>query len=81
MIRGLDNKGNLILGITRTEIEGLQQGHRCCFPGDESGKPEAKGPHVCLWFAEDDAGLIARLDEMYPDGVPVPVDYRTKRKP
>ncbi len=80
MIRGVDNKGNLILGITRGEIEGLVEGYRCCFPGDESGRPEAKGPHVCLWFAEDDAGLIARLNEMYPDGVPEPVDYRTKRE-
>ncbi len=81
MIRGLDNKGNLILGITRTEIEGLVKGYRCCFPGDESGRPESKGPHVCLWFAEDDEGLIARLGEMYPDGVPTPVDYRTKGEP
>lgn len=81
MIRGMDNKGNVILGITRRELEGLAEGYRCCFPGDESGRPEAKGPHVCLWFAEDDDALIARLDEMYPDGVPEPVDYRTKREP
>jgi hypothetical protein len=81
MIRGVDNKGNIILGITRTEIVGLLEGHRCCFPGAEMGKPETKGPHVCLVFAEDDDGLIAGLNEMFPDGVPTPVDYRTKREP
>jgi hypothetical protein len=78
MIRGMDNKGNVVIGITRREIVGLLEGHRCCFPND---KPEAPGPHICLWFAEDDAGLIARLGEMYPDGMPEPVDYRTKREP
>lgn len=77
MIRGVDNKGCIILGITRRELEGLVAGERCCFPND---KPQAPGPHICLWFAEDDAGLLARLDEMYPDGMPATVaDYRTKR--
>lgn len=76
MIRGVDNKGNVILGITRTEIVGLLEGHRCCFP---AGMPQGPGPHICLWFAEDDAGLVARLGEMYPDGVPELVDYRTKK--
>lgn len=78
MIRGIDNKGNVILGITRLELDGLAVGHRCCFPGD---KPEAAGPHICLWFAETDEALLARLDEMYPDGVPAePKDYRTKKE-
>ena len=77
MIRGVDNKGCVVLGITRTEIEGLLAGKRCCFV---ALPPEAPGPHICLWFAEDDAGLIARIDEMYPDGAPVEAkDYRTKR--
>ena len=79
MIRGVDNKGALILGITRREIEGLLAGLRCCFISKE---PEAPGPHICLWFAETDADLIAKLDEMYPDGAPVQVaDYRTKAAP
>ena len=78
MIRGVDNKGSVVLGITRAEIAGLLAGKRCCFEG---GYMEAPGPHICLWFAEDDAGLLARLDEMYPDGVPEPVDYRIRKEP
>lgn len=77
MIRGIDNKGCVILGITRREIVGLLEGQRCCFPADV---PRAPGPHICLWFAEDDDGLLAKLDEMYPDGKPSAVlDLRTKR--
>lgn len=75
MLRGTDNKGNAILGITRREIEGLLAGERCCFPT----RPElGGGPHICLWFAETDAELLGRLHEMYPDGMPRPIDYRTK---
>jgi hypothetical protein len=77
MIRGVDNKGCLVLGITRTEIEGLLAGKRCCFIATP---PQAPGPHICLWFAETDEALLGRLGEMYPDGVPEPVDYRTKRE-
>lgn len=76
MIRGVDNKGAIILGITRAEIDGLLAGKRCCFIAMD---PEAPGPHICLWFAETDADLIAKLGEMYPDGVPAEIkDYRTK---
>ncbi len=76
MIRGVDNKGCVILGITRAEIDGLLAGKRCCF----ITKPElGGGPHICLWFAETDDDLIAKLDEMYPDGRPGEIkDYRTK---
>jgi hypothetical protein len=76
MIRGVDNKGNVVLGITRLEIEGLLAGLRCCFVAQ---LPEAPGPHICLWFAETDADLLVKLDQMYPDGLPAEVkDYRTK---
>lgn len=74
MIRGNDNRGNIVLGVTRREIEGLLAGQRCCF----ITPPCASGPHICLWFAEDDDALIARLHEIFPDGVPEPVDYRSK---
>jgi|GEM_PF-3208724 len=75
MIRGRDTLGNVILGITRGEIDGLLAGARCCF----ITKPElGGGPHICLWFAETDAELLARLHEMLPSGPPPTVkDYRT----
>lgn len=77
MIRGIDNKGCVVLGITRTEIVGLLEGKRCCFVSKEPGAP---GPHICLWFAEDDNALLGRIDEMYPDSAPVAaIDYRTRR--
>ena len=77
MLRGIDNAGCIILGLTRTEIEGLLAGKRCCFVAKA---PAAPGPHICVWFAETDADLIARVPEMYP-GTPPPVfnDYRTQR--
>lgn len=76
MIRGVDNKGCIILGITRREIEGLLAGRRCCFEADVP----VPGPHICLWFADDDDALVARIPEMYPGGAPVEaVDYRTKK--
>jgi hypothetical protein len=77
MIRGIDNKGCVVLGLTRMEVEGLLKGSRCCFIAKE---PQAPGPHICIWFAETDEALLGRLSEMYPDGVPEPVDYRTKRE-
>jgi hypothetical protein len=75
MIRGVDSRGNVILGITRLEIEGLLAGERCCFPT----KPElGGGPHVCLWFGETDDDLIGKLGQMYPDGLPSEIkDYRS----
>jgi hypothetical protein len=76
MIRGVDNKGCVILGITRGEVEGLLDGKRCCFITKE---PEAPGPHICLWFAETDDDLIAKLGQMYPEGIPAEIkDYRTR---
>jgi len=79
MIRGIDNKGNVILGITRREIEGLLEGLRCCF----AVRPELGGgphPHIDLWFAETDADLIARMAEMFPERQPAEVlDLRTKK--
>lgn len=78
MIRGNDNRGSIILGITRHEVEGLLDGKRCCFVPLPNG---TGGPHICLWFAESDDDLLARLPEIFPDGVPTPIDYRTKVNP
>jgi hypothetical protein len=76
MIRGRDSDGSVILGITRTEIMGLLEGQRCCFPS----RPElGGGPHICLWFGETDDDLTARLGEMFPSGLPAAIkDLRTR---
>lgn len=65
-----------MIGITRREIDGLLEGKRCCVPT----KPElGGGPHICLWFAETDADLLARLGEIYPGASPNVIDFRTKK--
>jgi hypothetical protein len=79
MIRGIDNRGCIILGITARELDGLLAGERCCFV---ASAPQAPGPHICLWFGETDADLLAKLGEMYPQGAPVEVgDYRAQPRP
>lgn len=77
MIRGIDAAGCVVLGITRVEIEGLLAGKPCRF----ITTPElGGGPRICLWFAETDADLVARLDEMFPERRPAEVlDLRTKK--
>ena len=78
MIRGMDNKGCVILGLTRTEIDGIVAGKPCFF----TNRPEVGGgPLICLWVAETDADLVARIREIFASGpVPVPLDLRTKRQ-
>lgn len=74
MIRGVDAKGCIVLGLTRTEIEGLLAGHRCCF---NARPPEAPGPHICIFFGETDHDALLAVRAAYPDGMPEPKDYRT----
>lgn len=77
MIRGRARDGRVILGVTRTEIEGLLAGNVCCF----ITRPElGGGPHICLWFAETDAALEARYGQMFGEEIaPEQVtDLRTK---
>ncbi|MEY4545373.1 MAG: hypothetical protein RL685_1568 [Pseudomonadota bacterium] len=73
MIRGVDNKGNVVLGLTRTEVEGLLAGKRCCFL---ARPPEAPGPHICIYFGETDEEALRAVSTAYPDGMPEPKDYR-----
>lgn len=77
MIRGKDAFGNVILGITRAEYEPLILGKRCDF----QSRPECGGgPHIILFFAEDDAALVKRIKEMFMGQLPPPpIDLRTKR--
>lgn len=73
MIRGLDNNGCVILGLTRQEIDGLLEGKRCCF---EARLPEAPGPHICIYFGETNEDVLARLRVPYGE-MPAAKDYRT----
>lgn len=77
MIRGIDSHGTVVLGITRTEIEGILEGKPCYFTNRiEVGG----GPPIALWFAETDADLIARLREIFASGpIPFPRDLRSKK--
>lgn len=73
MIRIVDNHKAIGVGLCRSYIEGLLRGERVCIPGDKDG------PHICLFFAEDDDALMARTNELWPDGLlpgAVVVDHR-----
>lgn len=62
MIRITDNRKAVGIGLCRSYIEALLRGERVCIPAGLGA------PHVCLFFAEDDAALMARTTELYPDG-------------
>lgn len=76
MIRGIDTKGTVVLGITRAELDGIVEGKPCFF----TNRAEVGGgPPIVLWFAETDADLIARIREMFASGpIPFPLDLRTR---
>lgn len=63
MIRVVDNHRAVGVGLGRGTIEALLRGERICIPAGMGA------PHICLFFAEDDEALIARTDELYPDGL------------
>lgn len=63
MIRVMDERGGVGVGLCRSYIEGLLRGERVCIPGGMGA------PHICLFFAEDDDALLARTNELYPDGM------------
>jgi hypothetical protein len=62
MIQIKDTNGALGLGLCRSYVEALLRGERVCIPAAMGA------PHVCLFFAEDDPALLARLKELWPDG-------------
>lgn len=73
MIRVVDDRKAVGIGLCRSYIEALLRGERVCVPGGMGA------PHVCLFFAEDDDALTARTKELYPDGFlpgAIVVDYR-----
>ena len=62
MIRVVDDRRAVGVGLARATIEALLRGERVCIPAGGGA------PHVCLFFAETDADLMARTKELYPDG-------------
>jgi hypothetical protein len=75
-----DSQGRDVLGLTRREIEGLLAGKLCCFHAET---PYAGAQHICIYFAESNAGLLQRLREAYPDtasqaALGAPLDLRTR---
>lgn len=70
-LKGTDDNGCVQLGIDRGLLTRILAGERVCLPA------AAGAPHVCVFFAETDEGLLERLESFYP-GKPMPpvVDLR-----
>jgi hypothetical protein len=66
-VRGIDDAGCLIIGLTRADIERLMAGERVC----SNPFPVAPGPHLCIYAAETDQDLLTRLADRYPADCPV----------
>ncbi len=77
MIRVVDERGGIGIGLCRSYVAALLRGERVCVPGDK------KAPHVCLFIAEDDEALLERTKTLYPDGLlpgAVIEDYRKEKR-
>lgn len=81
MIRMRDSAGRTVLGLTRQEIAGLTAGNVCCYAAD---KPEAGMGHICIYFGETNADVLARIHAAYAANttdaaaIAAPVDLRTR---
>lgn len=75
MIRGVDDAGCVVLGLTRVELEQLLKGARIC---SNPRLPHAPGPHLCIYGAENDEALQTLIADKYPvQGRRTPdADYR-----
>ena len=65
MIRVVDDKGCVIIGLNRAEITALVSGERLCSPAI----PEHGIPHYCFMFEADNGLLLDRINRELPDGV------------
>ena len=65
--------GALLLGITRRNVELLEQGKPILFDGKEAMLPGV--PKVVIFFVENDADLPAALEAM---GVPMTTEQRSE---
>jgi hypothetical protein len=81
MIRAKDSGGNIVLGLTRQEVDGLLAGKTCCFQADV---PYVGAPHVCIYYGETNADVLQAMRSAYhPDpstteALDNPRDLRTR---
>lgn len=75
MIRGINERGYIVLGLTRRELEGLLEGKVCCYP---AGKPTPDSVHICIYFGETNADAQHAMSKSF-EQMPVPIDYRTQK--
>lgn len=73
MVRGVDNNGCLIIGLTRSEIDRLVRGERVC---SNAAPPAAPGPHLCIYFGETDDAILRAMRDNYPRHRLPPIDDR-----
>lgn len=69
MIRGYTDNGSMWIGLVRGPLlDRLIAGERVCLPGhlDASG---VHYPHVCLFVGDDNADLLKKCNQLFPDGV------------
>ena len=68
MLRGIDDKGALFIGLVRREfLDALLAGKRVCLPGDTDANGVVH-PHVCLFVRDNNAELVDALREYFPGG-------------
>jgi hypothetical protein len=65
MLRVVDDKGCVIIGLNRAEIRALVCGERICSPAI----PEHGIPHYCFLAEEDNAALAERMGREMPAGL------------
>jgi predicted transcriptional regulator len=81
MIRAKDSGNNIVLGLTRPEIEGLLAGKTCCF---QANVPYEGAQHVCIYFGETNRDVLERMRAAYhpdpatQDALDNPRDLRTR---
>ena len=63
MLRVVDDKGCVVLGINRAVLVRMLAGQRFCVPAGHGA------PHICLFYEDTDDALLARSREMHPDGL------------
>lgn len=76
MLRVVDDKGCVIIGLNRAEISALVCGERICSPAI----PEHGIPHYCFVAEEDNVELVERMARVLPDGA-LPGAYVVTRGP